>query len=123
MLTSLLDDESYMLLIGSFRARLWSRWNEYARDHPDEAFTPRRISDEDASLEVWVLAPNEPDFPGMVVIHPWRVPRDGPERICLQPPPYVMAESVEAARALLPPSATSLAGVPLVDRYLEAWLV
>lgn len=103
--------------------KLWTAWYEYMRDHPEHAFRPVRVGDEDSALEVWMLAPNEADFPGMVVIHPWRVRRASPEDPWLQPPPYVMTASLEATRHVLPASALLLEDVPLIDRYCEAWLL
>jgi hypothetical protein len=92
------------------------------------AFRPRRVADADTVLEVWCLT--EHAFPGYVTIEPWRAlrPRDGGEerrRVepYLQPPPYMMASSLEAARALVPPTALKLEGFDLLDRYVEAWLV
>jgi hypothetical protein len=123
MSSSLLHGDHVWVAFGMIRAKLWTRWYEYVRDNPQRAFKPHRVSDADVALEAWVLALNEPDFPGMVVIHPWRVSRDDPATPYLQPGPYLMAETVDGARALVPPSATLLEGVPLVDRYSEAWLL
>lgn len=103
-----------------------TRWYEYVRDHPNEAYRPRRLSDEDTAFEVWMMAPFE--FDGMVTIHRWRATvthddRRAYQRAYLQPPPYLMLPTLEAARAQLPPSATKLGDVPLPDRYSEAWLL
>lgn len=111
-------------MIGS---KLWTRWYEYARDEPGEALRPVRVADEHTAFEI--VAMDREQFPGLVTLVPWRIEhlsdddrREFP-RAYVQPGPYLMAPTLTAARTFLPRSATLLPDVPLIARYIEAWLL
>lgn len=102
---------------------LWSKWHAFAREHPDEAFSPKRIPDSKMGLEFICIAVGPPDFPDLFVLHRYRTVKDEADRIFLQPGPYEMASTLTEARRLLPDDAEPLADVALVALYREAWLI
>jgi hypothetical protein len=108
--------------------RLWQTWTAYLREHPHDAFVPRKIADDDALLTVIAirhgkgLDGEDASFDHtMYALHPWRVARDEPTMPVLQPGPYSMSETLAGAQALLPAGAT-LIDLPMVDGYLEAYV-
>jgi hypothetical protein len=121
-LLSTLGDTGPWATLGIFTESLWTRWLRYLEEGGDEAFRPRRVSDEDTLMQAWALADREADWPGYVVVHHWRLSRYDLAHPRLQPGPYSMAATLEGARALIPPGASLIEGLPLHERYVESWV-
>lgn len=102
--------------------RLWTRWYEYVRDNPLTAFKPRRLDDEDVVLDIYAIGHGDPEFGDVFIVDRWRVPHADVSTPVLQPGPYTMFVTLEAARASLPASAARLDDVALTEGYIEAWV-
>lgn len=113
----------HAFVVGIIHPSLWDKWYTYIRDHPERAFVPRYVAEDDAMLSLITIAVAPPDFPDHFVLHPWRVEIRRPNICVLQPRPYLMAATLEDARALLPRGAHRIDGVELIPLYREAWLL